>query len=58
MHCIILLRRRQPDILLNFRSHAGSVEGLINKTFGEEYSIEGAGGSGYKTLRLINGTAR
>uniref|UniRef100_F1LAR7 inositol-phosphate phosphatase n=1 Tax=Ascaris suum TaxID=6253 RepID=F1LAR7_ASCSU len=47
-----------PKKILISRSHAGSVEGLINKTFGEEYSIEGAGGSGYKTLRLINGTAQ
>ncbi|KAI1731660.1 inositol monophosphatase family domain-containing protein [Ditylenchus destructor] len=40
------------------RSHAGKVEELVKKAFNQEtYTVEPAGGSGYKTLRLINGTA-
>lgn len=39
------------------RSHAGSVEKLARESFGDEYEVEPAGGSGYKTLRLLNGTA-
>ncbi|EPB69597.1 hypothetical protein ANCCEY_11303 [Ancylostoma ceylanicum] len=39
------------------RSHAGAVEKLARKSFGEGYDVEPAGGSGYKTLRLVNGTA-
>ncbi|KHJ83021.1 inositol monophosphatase family protein, partial [Oesophagostomum dentatum] len=39
------------------RSHAGSVEKLARKSFGDNYEVEPAGGSGYKTLRLVNGTA-
>ncbi|PIO76983.1 hypothetical protein TELCIR_00931 [Teladorsagia circumcincta] len=39
------------------RSHAGAVEELAKKSFGSEFTVEPAGGSGYKTLRLLNGTA-
>lgn len=38
------------------RSHAGKVEELVNKTFSHgDYIVEPAGGSGYKTLRLLQG---
>ncbi|VDM46691.1 unnamed protein product [Toxocara canis] len=47
-----------PKKILISRSHAGTVEELVNKTFGDEFTVEAAGGSGYKTLRLINGTAQ
>jgi len=40
------------------RSHAGSVEQLAANVFGTDYVVEPAGGAGYKTLRLLNGTAR
>lgn len=40
-----------------YRSHAGKVQELVNKTFGHDYLVEPAGGSGYKTLRLIQNTA-
>ncbi|KJH46620.1 inositol monophosphatase family protein [Dictyocaulus viviparus] len=39
------------------RSHAGAVEEMARRIFGNSYEIEPAGGSGYKTLRLLNGTA-
>ncbi|KAK5982601.1 hypothetical protein GCK32_003291, partial [Trichostrongylus colubriformis] len=39
------------------RSHAGAVEKLAKLSFGDDYVVEPAGGSGYKTLRLLNGTA-
>ncbi|ETN76721.1 inositol monophosphatase family protein [Necator americanus] len=39
------------------RSHAGAVEKLARRAFGDSYEVEAAGGSGYKTLRLVNGTA-
>lgn len=39
------------------RSHAGKVKEVIEKVYGDKMSIEPAGGSGYKTLRLLNGTA-
>src|SRR5437868_962038 len=47
------------------RSHAGEVEKLATKVFGpsenvedkEPYRVEPAGGSGYKTLKLVNGSA-
>lgn len=39
------------------RSHAGDVEKLARKSFGDGYNVEPAGGSGYKVLRLLNGTA-
>lgn len=44
-------------IFIIYRSHAGAVEKLARKSFGEGYKVEPAGGSGYKTLRLVNGTA-
>ena len=42
---------------LSFRSHAGKVQDLVNTVLNGEYHVEPAGGSGYKTLRLINSTA-
>lgn len=30
---------------------------MAEKAFGSGYSVESAGGSGYKTLRLVNATA-
>ncbi|CAL2028251.1 unnamed protein product [Caenorhabditis brenneri] len=39
------------------RSHAGKVKEVVEKVYGDKMSIEPAGGSGYKTLRLLNGTA-
>jgi len=40
------------------RSHAGSVRSLARKAFKGEYKVEPAGGAGYKTLRILNGTAQ
>lgn len=45
-----------PTIVVS-RSHAGKVKELAEKAFGNKYKIEPAGGSGYKTLRVLNGTA-
>ncbi|KAI6225581.1 Golgi-resident PAp (PAP) 3-Phosphatase-like protein [Aphelenchoides besseyi] len=45
-----------PKIVVS-RSHAGKVQELAPKAFGNEYTVEPAGGSGYKTLRVLNGTA-
>jgi len=40
------------------RSHAGQVKELVERSFPNgEYVVEPAGGSGYKSLRLINGSA-
>lgn len=39
------------------RSHAGKVAEMAKSAFGNEYVVEPAGGAGYKTLRLLNGTA-
>uniref|UniRef100_A0AC35G2U3 Uncharacterized protein n=1 Tax=Panagrolaimus sp. PS1159 TaxID=55785 RepID=A0AC35G2U3_9BILA len=38
-------------------SHAGKVQELVNTALKGQYTVEPAGGSGYKTLRLINSTA-
>ncbi|CAD6184682.1 unnamed protein product [Caenorhabditis auriculariae] len=38
------------------RSHAGKVKEMAKK-LGSDVVVESAGGSGYKTLRLVNGTA-
>ncbi|CAB3408619.1 unnamed protein product [Caenorhabditis bovis] len=39
------------------RSHAGKVASVVKQVLGEQTEIEPAGGSGYKALRLVNGTA-
>jgi inositol monophosphatase 3 len=44
-------------IIIVSRSHAGEVKNLARRAFGDKYNIEPAGGSGYKTLRILNGTA-
>ncbi|KAF8367534.1 gpap-1 [Pristionchus pacificus] len=46
-----------PPTIVVSRSHAGEVKTLAEKAFGSGYSVESAGGSGYKTLRLVNATA-
>lgn len=44
-------------IVVVSRSHAGKVQELVYKAFRDRYKVEPAGGSGYKTLRVLNGTA-
>lgn len=39
------------------RSHAGDVRRVIEKAYGDKAEIISAGGSGYKTIELINGKA-
>ncbi|CAD5206370.1 unnamed protein product [Bursaphelenchus okinawaensis] len=39
------------------RSHTGKVKEIAESAFGGEYTVEPAGGAGYKTLRVLNGTA-
>uniref|UniRef100_A0A1I7XMN5 inositol-phosphate phosphatase n=1 Tax=Heterorhabditis bacteriophora TaxID=37862 RepID=A0A1I7XMN5_HETBA len=46
-----------PKTIVISRSHSGNIKSLVTKSFGAQYTVEAAGGSGYKTLRLINGTA-
>jgi inositol monophosphatase 3 len=46
-----------PKTVVVSRSHAGKVQELVNTALKGEYFVEPAGGSGYKTLRLINSTA-
>lgn len=46
-----------PKKIVVSRSHAGPVQRLALKAFGTDYVTEAAGGSGYKVLRLLNGTA-
>lgn len=46
-----------PKKVVVSRSHAGDVKDVVVKSLGSEYEVEGAGGAGYKVLRLLNGTA-
>lgn len=47
----------QNNIIIS-RSHTGKVKELIKNAFKKnEYNIVEAGGAGYKTLQLINGSA-
>jgi inositol monophosphatase 3 len=46
-----------PKTVVVSRSHAGKVQELVNTALKGQYTVEPAGGSGYKTLRLINSTA-
>uniref|UniRef100_A0A914C6Q2 inositol-phosphate phosphatase n=1 Tax=Acrobeloides nanus TaxID=290746 RepID=A0A914C6Q2_9BILA len=46
-----------PKTIIVSRSHTGQVKDLADKVFNGTYTVEKAGGAGYKTLRLINGTA-
>jgi inositol monophosphatase 3 len=39
------------------RSHTGKVAEMAKSAFGDSYVVEPAGGAGYKTLRLLNGSA-
>jgi len=39
------------------RSHAGSVEKVVKDAFGEQAQVTPAGGAGYKTLALYDGSA-
>ncbi|KAM3715788.1 Inositol monophosphatase [Dirofilaria immitis] len=45
-------------LIMVSRSHAGNVRELASKTFFANFTIEAAGGSGYKSLRLLNGTGQ
>lgn len=42
------------DIIVS-RSHAGDVQKVLEKIYGDKVSIISAGGSGYKTLELLSG---
>ena len=58
----IVVSRQVRSVVSNshhslFRSHAGKVKDLASQAFGDKYTVEPAGGSGYKTLRVLNGTA-
>ncbi|KAE9555181.1 hypothetical protein FO519_001605 [Halicephalobus sp. NKZ332] len=46
-----------PKKIMVSRSHAGKVRELIDSALNGEYEVEPAGGSGYKTLKLVNSTA-
>uniref|UniRef100_A0A0N5A509 inositol-phosphate phosphatase n=1 Tax=Parastrongyloides trichosuri TaxID=131310 RepID=A0A0N5A509_PARTI len=46
-----------PKKVVVSRSHAGDVKEVVSKALGNDYEVEGAGGAGYKVLRLLNGTA-
>ncbi|VDK89435.1 unnamed protein product [Litomosoides sigmodontis] len=50
-----ILNNRSKLIMVS-RSHAGSIRELILNTFFSNFTVEAAGGSGYKSLRLLNGT--
>ncbi|CAI4230938.1 unnamed protein product [Auanema sp. JU1783] len=50
-------RSTVPKRIIVSRSHSGAVQTLAEKSFGNTYTVEPAGGSGYKTLRVVNGTA-
>jgi hypothetical protein len=39
----------KPTIVVS-RSHTGKVKDLASQAFGDKYTVEPAGGSGYKTL--------
>uniref|UniRef100_A0AC35TRK4 Inositol monophosphatase 3 n=1 Tax=Rhabditophanes sp. KR3021 TaxID=114890 RepID=A0AC35TRK4_9BILA len=46
-----------PKRVVVSRSHAGDVKKLVENALGSDYTVEPAGGAGYKVLRLLNGTA-
>uniref|UniRef100_A0AC34Q730 Inositol monophosphatase 3 n=1 Tax=Panagrolaimus sp. JU765 TaxID=591449 RepID=A0AC34Q730_9BILA len=46
-----------PKKVMVSRSHAGKVQQLVDDALTGAYQVEAAGGSGYKTLKLINSTA-
>jgi len=46
-----------PKKVMVSRSHTGKVKELVDSVLDGKYEVEPAGGSGYKTLRLINSTA-
>lgn len=46
-----------PNKILISRSHSGTVKKAASQAFGKNYTVEPAGGAGYKILRLINATA-
>lgn len=52
----IVLKNTSRTIVVS-RSHAGTVKELASGIFPGNYTVEAAGGSGYKCLRLLNGTA-
>ncbi|CAJ0578309.1 unnamed protein product, partial [Mesorhabditis spiculigera] len=54
---VVLKPEETRKTIVVSRSHAGAVEELAKAAFGEGYTVEPAGGSGYKTLRVLNGTA-
>uniref|UniRef100_A0A915Q6Q1 inositol-phosphate phosphatase n=1 Tax=Setaria digitata TaxID=48799 RepID=A0A915Q6Q1_9BILA len=49
--------KNTSKLIVVSRSHAGKVKELALKAFHANFTIEAAGGSGYKSLRLLNGTA-
>lgn len=51
-------KNSSSSVIVVSRSHAGQVETLVKTAFGKDrLTVEPAGGSGYKTLRVLNGTA-
>uniref|UniRef100_A0A0K0F7G8 inositol-phosphate phosphatase n=1 Tax=Strongyloides venezuelensis TaxID=75913 RepID=A0A0K0F7G8_STRVS len=46
-----------PKKVVVSRSHSGNVKEVVAKALGSDFEVEGAGGAGYKVLRLLNGTA-
>uniref|UniRef100_A0A0R3RZS6 inositol-phosphate phosphatase n=1 Tax=Elaeophora elaphi TaxID=1147741 RepID=A0A0R3RZS6_9BILA len=50
-----ILNDRSKLILVS-RSHSGNIRELAVNSFFSNFTVEAAGGSGYKSLRLLNGT--
>ncbi|CAG9532316.1 unnamed protein product [Cercopithifilaria johnstoni] len=48
--------KNHSKLIMVSRSHAGNVKDLVRNAFFSNFTVEAAGGSGYKSLRLLNGT--
>ncbi|VDK83692.1 unnamed protein product [Onchocerca ochengi] len=53
-----MVLKNSSKLIMVSRSHAGNIRELALKTFFANFTVEAAGGSGYKSLRLLNGTGQ
>ncbi|VIO95783.1 Inositol monophosphatase family protein [Brugia malayi] len=51
-----MISKNNSKLIMVSRSHAGNVRDVALNAFFSKFNVEAAGGSGYKSLRLLNGT--
>ncbi|EJW85875.1 inositol monophosphatase [Wuchereria bancrofti] len=51
-----MILKNNSKLIMVSRSHAGNVRDVALNAFFSKFTVEAAGGSGYKSLRLLNGT--